>query len=70
MIADIYEEWNETEGTINIRTGKCSCGTIVDLYDFTNTCEKCGKEYNSCGQELAERSQWGEETGEHPSECY
>ncbi|GAH70438.1 unnamed protein product [marine sediment metagenome] len=30
---------------------------------FTNTCE-CGADYNSAGQLLASRSQWGEETGE------
>lgn len=31
-------------------------------------CEKCGREYNSSGQLLAPREQWGEETGEHPAD--
>jgi hypothetical protein len=44
--------------------GRCRCGRIVRLDDaMTNTCE-CGREYNGSGQELAPRSQWGEETGE------
>jgi hypothetical protein len=39
--------------------GLCSaCSTIVKLIGFTNTCEKCGWEYNSCGQLLAPREQW------------
>lgn len=45
--------------------GRCSCGREVFLDGFTNTCE-CGLEYNSSGQELAPRSQWGWETGESP----
>ena len=44
--------------------GECNrCGEEVVLYGFTNTCE-CGADYNMSGQELAPRSQWGEETGE------
>ncbi len=43
--------------------GKCDCGRRVDLGGFTNTCD-CGADYNSAGQRLAPRSQWGEETGE------
>jgi hypothetical protein len=39
--------------------GCCSCGRIVELADFTNTCD-CGLEYNSSGQLLAPRSQWEE----------
>ncbi len=50
--------------------GKCQCGEKIDLGDFTNTCGCCGRDYNSSGQELAPREQWGEETGEHWSECY
>jgi hypothetical protein len=46
---------------------KC-CGKWMSLGKFTNTCE-CGADYNSSGQLLASRSQWGEETGEHWSEC-
>lgn len=45
--------------------GECNqCGRHVELHGFTNTCE-CGTDYNMSGQELAPRSQWGEETGEH-----
>ena len=44
--------------------GRCDCGEEVDLYGFTNTCYGCGSDYNSAGQLLAPREQWGEETGE------
>lgn len=44
--------------------GQCSCGEQVYLDRFTNTCHGCGADYNSAGQRLADRSQWGEETGE------
>jgi len=45
--------------------GICSiCKTEVQLYSSTNTCEKCGTDYNLFGQELTPRSQWGYETGE------
>lgn len=44
--------------------GKCACGATVVLDRFTCTCHACGRDYNSAGQELAPRSQWGEETGE------
>lgn len=50
--------------------GECNhCGAEVVLGGFTNTCD-CGVDYNSAGQELASREQWGEETGEHWTECY
>jgi hypothetical protein len=45
------------------RIGKCTCGRLVPFNHCTNTCD-CGRDYNSSGQELAPRSQWGEETGE------
>jgi len=49
--------------------GKCACGRKVYLDDsWANTCG-CGLEYNSSGQELAPRSQWGEETGEKFGFC-
>lgn len=41
------------------------CGQSLALPDFTNTCPHCDTDYNSFGQRLAPRSQWGEETGEH-----
>ena len=34
-----------------------------------STCTKCGADYNSSGQLLAPRYQWGEETGEHWTDC-
>ena len=49
--------WTEPE------IGRCHCGREVSLDGFTNTC-RCGRDYNSAGQELAPRCQWGEETGE------
>ena len=47
--------------------GKCDCGCEVILDGFTNTCH-CGRDYNMSGQQLADRSQWGEETGEDLSD--
>ncbi len=47
--------------------GRCHCGRHVILEGFTNTCA-CGRDYNSAGQELAPRAQWGEETGESLSD--
>lgn len=50
--------------------GLCEhCNTKVELNSFTNTCEHCGADYNMSGQRLADRECWGEETGEHWSEC-
>ena len=45
------------------------CGVDLECPNFTNTCSNCGTDYNWTGQSLAPRSQWGEETGEHPSDC-
>jgi hypothetical protein len=44
--------------------GECVCGAEVVLDGFTCTCHGCGRDYNSAGQLLAPREQWGEETGE------
>ena len=46
------------------------CGEELECEAFTNTCDHCGADYNFAGQLLAPREQWGEETGEHWSECY
>jgi hypothetical protein len=46
---------------------KC-CGHWMDSSGFTNTCEHCDSDYNWAGDLLADRSQWGEETGEHISD--
>ena len=48
--------------------GRCACGRLVLLDGFTSTCD-CGRDYDSSGHELAPREQWGEETGESPSDC-
>jgi len=53
--------------TVNVKIGECVCGREVMLYSFTNACD-CGRDYNMSGQELAPRSQWGEETGESASD--
>lgn len=43
---------------------RCDCGEHVYLDGFTNTCRRCAADYNMSGDRLADRSQWGEETGE------
>jgi len=48
--------------------GLCDCGEEVELGGFTNTCENCGADYNQSGQRLADQSQWGIGTGEHPAD--
>lgn len=50
-----------------IQCKKCKNTVVIDG-SFSNKCGKCGKcgtEYNALGQELAPRSEWGWETGEH-----
>jgi len=48
---------------------RCDCGAKVVLENlFTITCDNCDADYNSSGQRLAPRSQWGEETGESYSD--
>jgi uncharacterized CHY-type Zn-finger protein len=44
------------------------CRHEVTLGNFTNTCE-CGADYNNSGSKLVDRRLWGEETGEHWTEC-
>lgn len=44
------------------------CGKRLYVPGFTNTCPQCHADYNWAGQRLASRSQWGEETGEHPAD--
>jgi hypothetical protein len=51
------------------RIGRCHCGSMICLDNFTNSCDHCGRDYNSSGQELGSREFWGEETGERPSDC-
>jgi len=51
------------------RTEVRCCNTWLLCQGFTNTCDRCGTDYNMSGQRLAPRSQWGEETGEHWTDC-
>lgn len=59
-----FAHWNKIYPRI-----KCSCGEEVNCISFTNTCD-CGKDYNFAGDLLADRSQWGYDTGEHWTDCY
>lgn len=45
---------------------RCHCGATFEGNGPGRDidCPKCGSEFNSSGQQLAPRSQWGEETGE------
>jgi hypothetical protein len=52
-----------TNRGITPAVGLCDCGEEVVLASFTSTCA-CGADYNTSGQQLAPREQWGEETGE------
>jgi hypothetical protein len=55
--------WNEPASI------RCRCGNEVWLtMIMTNTCDRCHRDYNISGQLLADRSQWGEETGETASD--
>jgi len=54
---------------LSVRPVITCCGSDLVCEHFTNTCDHCGADYNFAGQTLAPRSQWGEETGEHWSEC-
>lgn len=67
-VLDMGVERRETTGR-EPAVGLCDCGREVCLWAFTNPCD-CGADYNSAGQRLADRSQWGEETGEHWTDCF
>lgn len=81
MKCNKYYENSDCDGVMELDKGnyinkqpaytviECDCGEELECHNFTNTC-KCGKDYNFAGQQLASRDQWGEETGEHWSECY
>ena len=50
---------------------RCDCGKTLDIEGCGDVeCQKCGAEYNSAGQRLAPREQWGEETGETAADYY
>lgn len=62
---------DESAGPTN--TFPCAgCGTEMHRFrgQGDQTCPNCGQEHNGFGQALAPRSQWGEETGEIPSDIY
>ncbi len=55
------EEGNVTQPTVM----RCDCGEKIEIYSHHDVdCDRCHRSYNSAGQMLADRSQWGEETGE------
>jgi hypothetical protein len=43
---------------------RCDCGQKLTLWNSWATSCDCGREFNGSGQLLADRAQWGEETGE------
>lgn len=47
-------------------TMRCECGRVLSFGRPGSDvdCDHCGRTYNFAGQQLADRSQWGEETGE------
>lgn len=58
--------WIETE-TRDVRTDglmKCDCDKELVIFSSHDIHCDCGRSYNSAGQLLAPREQWGEETGE------
>ena len=56
-----YDHETQEPGEI---TCDCGCKLSLDGPGQDAECDKCGAAYNSAGQKLADRSQWGEETGE------
>lgn len=66
---DLIQEaiFDETGRLLKDAVGLCEvCGSKVILDDFTCS---CGADYNNSGQRLAPREHWGEETGEHWTDC-
>lgn len=68
-MATIVRHIEREEGRMPIPVVRCHCDRELECWRFTNTCD-CGTDYNFSGQRLAPREHWGEETGEHWSECY
>lgn len=69
IVDDGYADWGHTyhEGP----QVECDCGnTVYCNSGFANDCERCGREYNGSGQQLAPRSQWGGEFVTQPEEDY
>lgn len=60
-------EWSFTDPAV----GRCACGAEVVLASsWANPCDRCSREYNMSGQQLAPRSQWGGEWATQPEEDY
>ena len=51
---------------------RCACGAKLHWQGPGRDldCERCGRSFNTAGQELAPRSQWGGETGESAADYY
>lgn len=60
MVIETREYESYTPRTVEVR---CDCDRMVICQGFTNPCY-CGADYDSNGNRLAPREQWGEETGE------
>ena len=41
-------EWDYTVAAV----ARCACGGTVDLVSDRNACDRCGADYNACGQAL------------------
>lgn len=55
------------DGWMKIVTVVRCCNSDIQCHGDV-ACPRCGTEYNSAGQELADRRYWGEETGESLAE--
>lgn len=65
------KKWKEKHWTgRTVWVVKCHCGEEIVCDKFTNTCPRCEADYDMKGNRLAPRKFWGEETGEHWTECY
>ena len=69
-VMTLYVQEFTDKGVSILRRVVVCCGEDIICRDFTQTCRICEADYNMSGQKLAPRDQWGEETGEHWSECY
>lgn len=67
----LIQRWERNDDrSIKPMQMRCDCGCTLEGWRAGGDvdCDKCGREYNSSGQLLADRSQWGCETGEHPAD--
>jgi hypothetical protein len=64
-VIEVYKTYDKNTGRVLTAEATCHCGNRLDLYNGrdcydTIDCEKCGRLYNSSGQELRPRYQWEE----------